>query len=229
MTEHLCPGAGTALQSVLADWRLEDAVTWPDRIRGEPRWAHTRDWHYMNIADDTPVVPGVPTEGGRILEAIRAQLAVLKDAGAAAEQRREALAFALHLVVDLHQPLHVGRAEDRGGNTVTVSFEGREMSLHRLWDSQLLRSAELRSADYARTLAPLAVLGAAAWSSGSLEEWAEESRQLRPWVYDFDQRRRTPGISRRYAEAGRQLTALRLAQAGVRSAHLLNQAWCPAQ
>ena len=226
MTARLCPAADRAMQGILADWSLEDAVTWPDRIRDDAAWAHTRDWHYMNVPDATPVVPGVEAEGGRILEAIRAQLAVLADTATPAARRREALAFVLHLVVDLHQPLHVGRAEDRGGNTVTVRFEEREMSLHRLWDSQLLRSARLRPEDYARTLAPLAALGAAGWADGSLEDWADESRRLRPWVYDFDKRRRTPQISRRYAETGRQLTALRLAQAGVRSAGLLNGLWC---
>nr|WP_276611320.1 S1/P1 nuclease [Thioalkalivibrio sp. XN8] len=229
MVDRLCPAAQAELRAVLGDWTLEAAVVWPDRIRGEDRWAHTRDWHYMNIGDDVPVTPDAPVEGGRILAALREQLGRLEAGQVEPTERREALAFVLHLVVDLHQPLHVGRAADRGGNEIRVQFDGRETNLHQLWDGRLLRSAGLRTEDYARSLEPLALLGEAEWAAGTLEGWADESRRLRPWVYDFDHRRTVPGISRRYAETGRQLTAMRLAQAGVRSAYLLNRAWCPAE
>jgi hypothetical protein len=226
--ERLCLAATREVERVLGEMSLAEASNWPDRIRGEARWAHTRDWHYINIADDAPfsaLVEGEPGHG-RLMSAIRENLAVLADAQADDRRRREALGFVLHLVGDLHQPLHVGRSEDRGGNTITVHFDGREISLHRLWDGGLLRSAGLRADDYARSLAPLVELGAAGWEAGTLEDWAEESRRLRPWVYDFDARRRVPQISKRYAETGRQLTSLRLAQAGVRTAWLLNALWC---
>lgn len=226
--QRLCPAADLELARLLGDMTMAEAATWPDQIRGEARWAHTRDWHYINIGDYEPfsaLVEGEPGHG-RLLSAIRDNLELLADGQADDRRRREALAFVLHLVGDLHQPLHVGRSEDRGGNAITVKFAGGETNLHRLWDGGLLRSAGLRPEDYLRSLAPLVELGADAWEHGTLEDWAGESRRLRPWVYDFDQRRRVPQISRRYAETGRQLTALRLAQAGVRTAWLLNGLWC---
>lgn len=226
--ERLCPAAADEAARLLDGLSFAEAAIWPDGIRDQPQWAHTRDWHYVNIGDDEPIsalVQGAPGHG-RLLAAIRDNLAILRDRDAEPLQRRQALGFVLHLVADLHQPLHVGRSEDRGGNTVTVSFAGRETSLHRLWDSGLLRSSGLRAEDYRRSLAPLVRLGAESWERGTLEDWAVESQQLRPWVYDFDARRQVPLISRRYAETGRQLTALRLAQAGVRTAWLLNEMWC---
>lgn len=226
--QRLCPAAAAEVERLLDGMTFADASLWPDGIRDQPAWSHTRDWHYINIGDDEPMnalVQGEPGHG-RLLSAIRDNLARLDDERGDALGRREALGFVLHLVADLHQPLHVGRREDRGGNTITVSFDGRETNLHRLWDSGLLRSSGLRPDDYRRSLAPLVALGAASWESGTLEDWATESQRLRPWVYDFDARRRVPHISRRYAETGRQLTALRLAQAGVRTARLLNELWC---
>ncbi len=227
-TARLCPAAAAGIEQLLDGMSLADASTWPDGIRDQPAWAHTRDWHYINIGDDEPIsalVEGAPGHG-RLLSAIRENFALLAETSGDPLRRRHALGFVLHLVADLHQPLHVGRREDRGGNAVTVSFAGRETNLHRLWDSGLLRSSGLRADDYRRSLAPLVAIGAASWERGTLEDWATESQQLRPWVYDFDARRRVPQISKRYAETGRQLTALRLAQAGVRTAWLLNELWC---
>jgi len=225
---RLCGAAGAELQRIAGEMTLEALSTWPDGIRDDPAWAHTRDWHYINIEDELPfsaLVEGMPGHG-QLLRALRSNLALLADEDAPHARRREALGFVLHLLADLHQPLHVGRAEDRGGNRIEVSFDGRVTNLHRLWDGVLLRSAGLRGDDYQRSLAPLVLLGAAAWEQGTLEDWAEESRQLRPWVYDFDARRRVPVISKRYAETGRQLTSQRLAQAGVRTAWVLNEIWC---
>lgn len=226
MEDALCASARAEVDAIARDMPLADLVLWPDRIRDTATWAHTRDWHYMNIADDVPVERDTRPESGRILAAIHDHLELLPRGRADPERRQQALAFVLHLVVDLHQPLHVGRAADRGGNSIRLRFDGRETNLHQLWDSGLLRSAGLRPGEHARVLRALAAAGGAHWTQGTLEDWADESRRLRPWVYDFDTRRQVPTVSRRYAEAGRQLTALRLAQAGVRSAHVLNRLWC---
>ena len=226
MEEFLCPAARAELERVTRGMPLAELVVWPDTIRDTPTWSHTRDWHYMNIADEVPVRADTQPEGGRILAAIRDNLALLSEGRTDPERRRQALAFVLHLVVDLHQPLHVGRAADRGGNAVRVRFDGRETNLHRLWDSGLLYSTGLRRHEQASALRGLVTTAGAAWAQGTLEDWADESRRLRPWVYDFDARRQVPTISRRYAETGRQLVVLRLAQASVRSAQLLNGLWC---
>ena len=227
-SEGLCAAAREEIVRILDGTTLAEAALWPDRIRDEARWRHTRDWHYINIDDEASfddLREGEPGHG-QLLRAIRSNLALLGEAELPLERRREALSFVVHLVVDLHQPLHVGRAEDRGGNTIDVHFGKRTVNLHQLWDGVLLRSSGLGWRDYRRSLAPLVALGADDWAGGGLEDWAEESRRLRPWVYDFDARRRVAQISKRYAETGRQLSALRLAQAGVRTAWLLNRLWC---
>ena len=227
--EFLCPAASAEVAAILGDMSLAELVVWPDRARDTAAWAHTRDWHYMNIADEVPVRRDTTPESGRLLAAIHENLALLPKGRAQPERRRQALAFVLHLAVDLHQPLHVGRAADRGGNSIRVRFDGRETNLHQLWDSGLLRSTGLRSEEQVSALRALAAAGGAHWAQGAPEDWADESRRLRPWVYDFDTRRQVPGISRRYAETGRQLATLRLAQAGVRSAQMLNRVWCPGE
>lgn len=223
---RLCEPARQEVRSLLGDESLADASVWPDTVRADPRWKHTADWHYADIRDHEPVSRTRRGDRGRLLLAIPEQLEVVFDPQAARPARRDALRFVAHLVVDLHQPLHVGRPSDKGGNTIDVWLGERRMNLHQVWDSGLLGLAGLPSGDLTRALEPLATLGHPVLGGGP-EAWAEESRGLRPWVYDFDTRRRVPRLSRRYQVTGTQLALFRLAQAAARLEGLLAREWCP--
>jgi hypothetical protein len=63
---------------------------------------------------------------------------MLKAPSSTKEQKAAALKFIVHFVGDLHQPVHVSRAEDKGGNTIQVQFGGQGTNLHSLWDSKLI-------------------------------------------------------------------------------------------
>src|SRR5258707_585119 len=60
------------------------------------------------------------------------------DPAASREKKVEALKFIVHFVGDLHQPMHVSKAEDKGGNTVQLNFNGQGTNLHAIWDSKLI-------------------------------------------------------------------------------------------
>jgi hypothetical protein len=121
------------------------AAQWPDEARGA-KWKkkyHHAKWHYVNFVYE----PGVPFNGqslgGDILPQLSANLATASKAGASAEERAIAICWVLHLIGDLHQPLHVvalvvdGDADgDRGGNQffVKTKASGAPTKLHSLWD-----------------------------------------------------------------------------------------------
>jgi hypothetical protein len=222
---RLCDAAREEIRSLLGEESLAEASVWPDTIRSDPRWKHTADWHYADIGDDEPIARLHDGSHGRLLTAISEQLAILFDRRAGKTARRQALSFTAHLLVDLHQPLHVGRPADRGGNTVEVRLGERRTSLHQVWDSGLIGLTGLGSRDLSRALEPLAMLAVPGLEGGP-EAWAEESRALRPWVYDFDARPRLPRLSRRYQVTGTQLALLRLAQGAVRLEGVLAARWC---
>jgi hypothetical protein len=107
---------------------------WPDFIKSDSTWNHASPWHYVDL-------PG-HTEKGKFIEDLKklpgknlytqipAMLAELKDKSLSLEKRRTALYFLIHLLGDLHQPLHVGRDEDAGGNKIVVYwFEKNQSSL----------------------------------------------------------------------------------------------------
>ncbi len=264
----LRPGARAAVQDLLAadllaDSRpsgrhtLADVADWADEIRGgpydEPRW------HY----DDRPVC-GAPTPAGAWCargDCATAQLprllAIVADARRTRAERNTALKWVVHLVGDLHQPLHAADLAE-GGNRIRVrppaqghATGGRRRegeSLHAFWDSQLVNLA-LHPQDGAippRALDRL-LRRARAQDPAALATdpavWAEESNAIaRHFALDLDgvdcalegrsgrdsHRAVTVRLSRDYVARGRRMVEDRLALAGARLAYLLNERLDPA-
>lgn len=121
---------------------LEDASVWPDCVRAlGPRFAYSAPWHYQNINICRPFDINTKCENGACVTAqIPVQLDILSDTRRGPKARAEALAFFVHLMGDMHQPLHVGEKDDLGGNRVMAAYGAKampRMNLHRIWDSDL--------------------------------------------------------------------------------------------
>jgi hypothetical protein len=215
---RLCAKARAGIDTLAPGRGLDEIGLWADRVREDPRWQRSAPWHYMNIADGASLVRHRHPPEGDVLWAIGRFRTVLADRGRPRAERLTALRFLVHFIVDVHQPLHVGRAEDRGGNTITVHFGGEAMSLHRFWDTEAIGLGRRSVAAYAAALPRRA--------AGSLDPqtWAAESLALRSEVYDFDRRRGVlPAV---YVRRARTSTARRLAAAAARLAATLNAIWC---
>ncbi len=72
------------------------------------------------------------------MEAINWYLKVLKSQESPLAEKQIALNYIVHLIGDLHQPLHVGFLDDLGGTKTKITFQGEEQTLHQLWDSGIL-------------------------------------------------------------------------------------------
>jgi len=221
---RLCARAELQIEALGGGRRLEELGLWADWIRSADRWSHSGPWHYMNVADDVPLERYRSPREGDVLWAIAHFGGQLADTSLARELRMDALRFLTHFVVDLHQPLHVGRASDRGGNRVQVTVQGAKMNLHRFWDSEAIRLAGFSEDAYVQSALALVEVDGGRWTGGTPLDWARESRNLRPRVYDFGR----PGslLPQAYLESAANITRLRLAQAGVRLASEINRAFC---
>ncbi|QYE37204.1 S1/P1 nuclease (plasmid) [Polymorphobacter sp. PAMC 29334] len=124
---------------------FEDGATWADCVRStyHDRFGATSTWHYIDVSVCRPFALPADPDGRFIVERYRRELAVLRDRGRTVEERLEALLWVEHLVGDLHQPLHVGDAGDRGGNEVRgYPQSGRyPLNLHAEWDRVLVDEA----------------------------------------------------------------------------------------
>ena len=223
--ERLCTEAEQEVRTLGQGQGLDQLGLWADWIRGEPEWQHSAPWHYMNIPDGARLEDYRHPPEGDILWAIRHFAARFADRQESIAERRAALRFLSHFVVDLHQPLHVGRESDRGGNRIDIDpGTGGPVNLHRFWDTDAVALSGLEVEDYVHSLAGLIEANARAWAQDTLMDWARESQALRPAVYDFGGRGNR--LSSDYLETAERLTRLRLAQAGVRLAAEINRAFC---
>ena len=110
-----------------------------------------------------------------MLESIQRFTAVLRDPQASRESKQEALRFLVHFVGDIHQPLHVGRRADRGGNSIPVTLFGQETNLHSVWDTGLVDSEKLSFSEFAAFIDHPTLQELQTWQAG---RWQEQTMRL---------------------------------------------------
>jgi hypothetical protein len=212
---------------------LDEAATWPDDMRSAPGpfWQKTATpWHYVTL--NGIVYDHAPSEGDA-LEALNRFRAALRDPDATLADKQLALRFIVHLVGDLHQPLHVGKCCDNGGNEVKVKWFGRDLNLHSVWDSALVDEEQLSFTEMAAKLRRhTSNADVVAWWDINPRDWISESAQLRETVYPEPNRKdpkALPELSYGYVYKYTPLMEQRLKQAGVRLAAYLNDIYSSPQ
>jgi hypothetical protein len=157
---------------------LEDLASWADEIRQSR--PETANWHFVDIplnsagldmSRDCP-------QGNCVIAKIEEFQSQWQNPALSQAKRREALLFLVHFVGDLHQPLHCENNNDKGGNEVPVEFLGSHTNLHALWDTGLFRTLPGEDELLATLEQAITPDLAAAWGSGTVEQWAGESFTL---------------------------------------------------
>jgi hypothetical protein len=155
--EYLTPKAKEAIAALLGKEDIVSVSTYADEVRSlRPE---TSAWHFVDMPRNAqafvPTRDCVTTSRGYcIVTAIETLESILLslDGKTTDEERRDALKFLVHLVGDLHQPLHCGYKDDAGGNRIRVTFFGTLTSLHAVWDTRMI--------EYTRQVADKASPGA---------------------------------------------------------------------
>lgn len=235
----LTPRARIAIQSLLGGETIANATTWMDQEKHHLGPVKAQ-WHYTNQAVcGTPVIRC--PKGNCLTTRLPGLIEEIGDPRLSTQQRAVALRMVIHLMGDLHQPLHVSDNGDRGGNDVTVMFAGArkplERNLHEVWDVELVKR-ELRGVSdekYAEQLVASAKADLDTIRRGNISNWAAHSYSLAKEVAYAD----LPGwrcgatastvvaLDARYLATGRAIVQMQLRDAGVRLAEVLNRAFGP--
>jgi hypothetical protein len=202
---------------------LADAAIWPDH---EGRSIKDFDpLHYVSIPENASGYDQSRDcpEKNCMVEALKWFLAIVADKNAPIMTRRFAFYYVAHLAGDMHQPLHAGRASDRGGVDIRVSYKGAATNLHFFWDTNLVEMETGNEEEVAKRLtADLTEQDRLKWQAGDPTQWTNESLMLvRSHGYDTGP---SVELSDAYVDKARPVVRRRLAQAGIRLAWLLNNA-----
>ena len=220
---RLTPHTTEAVRDLLGGQELADASIWADRIRGQRR--NTGALHFVNIPLDAGAYdPQAYCPNGQcIIAAIETDRQILADPSATSVARTEALRFLIHLIGDLHQPLHVSDNNDKGGNQTQVQFFGSGTNLHKVWDGQLVEQSGMDEGQYLDHLdRRMATLDLASFERGTVVDWAMEGHQIA--VQSAYRIPRNRQLSENYEAANLPNVDLALIKAGVRLAKVLNDA-----
>jgi phosphohistidine phosphatase SixA len=231
----LTPAAKAAIEELIPGDRISDTsiAMWADDFKNTADGAHTKPWHYVDI----PVLPHVEPsfnpsrdceDGDCVITQVNNQRQILANRNQPPSARQAALRFLVHLVGDLHQPLHCAeRNHDRGGNEVDVIFFGERTNLHSVWDGGLLRRmlGNESALDFADDLAgEITSQEKDEWSRGTTEEWALESHEAAVRTAYVLPQGHIPRLRRPYQEQCEDVVERQLKKGGVRLASILNAA-----
>ncbi|MBS0619324.1 MAG: S1/P1 nuclease [Spirochaetes bacterium] len=171
------------VQELLANESLPRIANEPDHWRSNPAWNCAATFHYTSVDDGEIYSVNNAAVASDIVPALVYFEKILRQKEAPHERRIVALKWLVHLIGDLHQPLHVGRTCDKGGNTIDVLWFGKKTNLHKVWDSQMLNDSDLSYSEYAEFLNTQAKQPLAEIAKGSYSDWADEAPIVRADVY----------------------------------------------
>ena len=205
--------------------------SWMDNIQNSPYWkdgyCKTKTWHYANVDKgltyqtmeknkDGDVVTGL----GYLTDALTAHYDELTDS-----MRVDYLKMVIHMVGDLHCPMHAGRLSDRGGNKTQVKWFGKQTNLHSVFDSKMIESARKWTyTEWVKQLDRLDKKSKKSIMRGTYEEWFNETVGHAAALYDYVEAidQDVPNLSYQFVYDFSPMLEKQLLLGGYRLAYVLN-------
>ncbi len=218
--KHLSKKALKNIGLVLGDETLAEASTFMDDIKTDIAYRHMSPWHYATIPDGVSYAEVGTPEEGDVIQTIERLISELKSKQFTDEDEVFALKCLVHLIGDIHQPLHVGNGLDRGANDFKLRYFRRTSNLHRVWDSQIIEWQNYSYTEYVDWINHPTKQELEAWSSLEAVDWANESKLYRKQCYSSISE--GGNLDYRYNYENLKLINLRLLQGGIRLSNVLN-------
>lgn len=223
---HLTPVAKESITKLLDGKSIVYWANWLDNASHTDEYAYTKTWHYKNIDEGVNFYEAPLLESGDIVRAITNQIDIAKDPESTEDQRRLAVKIIVHLLGDIHQPMHLGHASDRGGNSWPIKYFGRDVNLHGTWDGSLPEAAHRWSyTEWADQIDRATPQEEAEMLRGNPYDWGKETFEICARVYD--ETPRDAEISYDYVAKWTPTIEMQFLKGGLRLADLLNALFDP--
>lgn len=218
---HLSHESQLLVDSLLDGKSLVYWSNWLDNASHTPVLNYSKTWHYKNIDEDQSYITAPTHQAGDVVTALRRNLAIMRNQKTKKEEKSLALKMIIHLVGDLHQPMHLGHATDLGGNKTPVKFFDSPSNLHSVWDSRLPESAHKWSyTEWADQIDRVSDTDIAILTSGNIDDWGRDTYTICSDIYKKTPKGTT--ISYDYIADWTPVIELQFLKGGLRLARLLN-------
>ena len=229
--QNLTKKTKKALDEILEGRSIVYYSSWMDNLRNSPQWKggydKTQTWHYANVDKGHTYDTMPKNEKGDVVTALETlvnELTVNSD-NLTDSLKQEYVKLIVHMVGDMHCPMHAGRLSDRGGNGKKVKWFGDKTNLHSVWDSKMIDSSRKWSyTEWVRHLDCKDKKFKKAIVQGSYKDWFSETVSLAAEIYDHVERqdKEVPNLSYDYVYSFSPLLEDRLMTGGYRLAYVLN-------
>jgi len=218
---HLTKKAKRNLDKLLKGESLAFLSTYGDEIKSDELYRDYSPWHYVNFPFDSTYEAHPKSAKGDLIVGIKNCIDILKDDNCSEEDKIFHLKMLVHFIGDLHQPLHVGMAEDRGGNKFQVRWFDDGTNLHSVWDTKLIESYNMSYTELAANVKKLNKHQIKELQKGTAIDWMYESRALCNEIYSNVK----VGEKLRYKYSYDYMGTVRsqLQKGGIRLASVLNE------
>ena len=218
---HLTKKANKEINKILNGHSIAWVSTYADEIKSDRNYRRFYSWHYINFPVNGKYETSKKNPKGDLVTGIHTCIEVLKDENSTKQDKNFYLKMLIHLIGDLHQPLHVGHKEDKGGNTIQVQWFRKGTNLHHVWDIDMIEKWNMSYTELACNIDILSKEHVKEYQKGNLMDWVYESKNLAEEVYKTVK----PGekLSYRYSYLHFSTVTEQLEKGGVRLAKILNE------
>lgn len=236
---HLTPKTQEALDKILGGHSIVYYSSWMDGIQNSPYWEagykQTKTWHYANVDKGETYQSMKKNEAGDVVVATERLVGELKNnyENLTDSMRADYVKMIVHMVGDMHCPMHAGRLSDLGGNRTKVRWFGRNTNLHSVWDSKIVESARNWSYSEWRDQLDRPNRGQEdefyeSVSGGTIEEWFVETVENAAVIYEYvEGKEENPNLSYQFVHDFSPMLENRLLVGGYRLAYVLNSIFDP--
>ncbi|WDF55502.1 S1/P1 nuclease [Mucilaginibacter sp. KACC 22063] len=222
---YLSPKARKAVQAILGNESVAMASNWADFIKSDPQYNYLYTWHFLDF--DKPMnYPELQQflkedTGVDAYTKLQYLIADIKKPGISKENKLLDLRMIIHIVEDIHQPMHTAHTSDKGGNDLKVNWFSEPSNLHSVWDSKLIDFQQLSYTEYTNWINHTTAAERAEWQKEPISKWLYDSHVLAEKIYADVH----PGDTLNYKYNFKYIDILnkQMLKAGVHLAGLLNQ------
>ncbi len=218
--DYLKPKTKRKLKKLLKQKSMAFLSTYADEIKSDKRYNEFYTWHYVNMPLDEDYDPSKANKKGDLVTGIAHCKKVIKDKNSSDADKAFYLKMLIHLIGDLHQPMHIGLAEDRGGNDFKVQWHYSDTNLHAVWDFKMIDRFDMGYKELAENADILTKDQVKAYQEGTVIDWVNDVHILTKDVYSSV--KKDDNLRYRYSYKYMHTARAQMQIGGIRLAKVLN-------